>query len=143
MELVLRKLAKLEQKIDSLTDLVTKNKLQGNAHEEELMFKGVNVRRMHAANPYAYGLQLMDVLFTKEELAGSLMFESGKSNRSPLDKERVNRLFKMIEEKYKDDRTYKKEWDMKVFVSKANQKCRDAQRLVKTEDDEITEITEH
>ena len=57
-----------------------------------LVFKGVNVQRIHATNPYTYGLQLMDMLFMKDELAGSLMFESkGKSTKPPLDKERVEK----------------------------------------------------
>ena len=75
--LILRKLAKVEKKVDHLAELLEARK-NDDEHEEDLMFKGINVKRIHAANPNAYGLQLMDVLFTKEELSSSLMFQSGK-----------------------------------------------------------------
>ena len=76
----------------------------------------------------------MDMLFTKDELASSLMFKSkGKSTKPPLDKERVEKMFKLIEEKFKDDQTYQQQWDLKAFITKANQKCRDTSRHVKVE----------
>ena len=68
------------------------------------------------------------------ELAGSLMFESkGKSTKLPLDKERVEKMFKLIEEKFKDDQTYQQQWDLKAFIAKANQKCRGTLRHLKVE----------
>ena len=51
----------------------------------------------------------------------------------PLDKERVEKMFKLIEEKFKDDQTYQQQWDLKAFITKANQKCRDTSRHVKVE----------
>lgn len=44
-------------------------------------------------------------------------------------KAKVNKLFAMIEEKFKGSPAYK-EWDVKVFIAKANQKCRDANRVL-------------
>ena len=41
---------------------------------------------------YAYALALMDVLFTKEELAMSLLFKLKKSVKPGLDRERVEKV---------------------------------------------------
>lgn len=49
----------------------------------------------------------------------------------PLDKEQVGKLLKLIEEKFKNDQSYKQQWDVKAFISKGNQKCQDALRHVK------------
>ena len=40
----------------------------------------------------------------------------------------------MIEEKFKDNEAYKKDWNSRTFINKANQKCRDAIRVVKKKD---------
>lgn len=113
----MKKLEKIERKIDSLNR-------NGVAVEEEteLLYKGVNIHRIPAQNPYSYGLHLMDALFEKDELAASLMFESAKSDKPGLDKERVAKIFKMIKEKFKGDERYQKEFDTKLFIRKANQK---------------------
>ena len=50
---------------------------------------GVNLLHIPARDAYAYGLQLMDALFTKQELAGSLIFKSKKSEKQGLDQDRV------------------------------------------------------
>ena len=83
----------------------------------------------------------MDALFTKEELVGSLLFKSKKSNRTALDEKRVDKLIgKLILHKcyifYASDYVFhsstacmeKKhgtDWDKQKFLAKANQKCRD------------------
>ena len=46
------------------------------AEDEECLHNGVNLLRILTRDAYSYGLQLMDVLFTKEELSGSLLFKS-------------------------------------------------------------------
>ena len=68
--------------------------------EEVVSYNGniVDVKRIPAKTPYAYGLRLMDVLFSKEEMASSLLLES-KSNKPPLDKDRVNTMFDLIDKK--------------------------------------------
>ena len=48
------------------------------------MFKGVNIHRISADNPHHYGMHLLDALFTKEEMADSLMFESKKKVKNQL-----------------------------------------------------------
>ena len=52
----------------------------------------VNLMRLPAATPYAFGLAVVDALFTKQELASSLLFESKKSEKPPLDPKRVETL---------------------------------------------------
>lgn len=140
----MKKLEKIESKIDILLGsskhLAPPNHGCEEAEQKEILFKGVNIHRISADNPYTYGLLLMDALFTKEEMAGSLMFESkNRSNKGALDKERVAKIFKMIEERFKADDKYLKDWDLKLFIRKANQKCRDAAKCfnVKTELNEL------
>ena len=52
----------------------------------------VNILRLSARDVYAFGLQLIGILFTKEELSRSLLFKSTKSPKPGLDKERVDKL---------------------------------------------------
>ena len=50
--------------------------------------------RLPATDVYAYGLQLMDALFTREELSSSLLYRNEqKSKKDGLDPERVSKLF--------------------------------------------------
>ena len=63
---------------------------------------------------YEFALQLMDVLFTKEELAFSLIFHPG------LDPQKVQQLLNFVDKWYADN------WDLKTLTTKANQKCRDS-----------------
>ena len=53
--------------------------------DKEYTHNGVNVMRIPARDAYSYGLQLMDILFTKEELSSSLLFKSKKSEKPGLD----------------------------------------------------------
>lgn len=53
---------------------------------------GINILRLSARDVYAFGLQLLDIFFTKEEQSRSLLFSSKKSSKPGLDRERVDRL---------------------------------------------------
>ena len=53
------------------------------AEDEECLHNGVNLLRILTRDAYSDGLQLMDVLFTKEELSGSLLFKSKNKVISP------------------------------------------------------------
>ena len=46
---------------------------------------------------YAYGLALMDVLFSKEEMVDSLIEESKKSKKRVLDTERMDKLWSKLQ----------------------------------------------
>ena len=59
---------------------------------KHMQVNGINILRLSARDAYAFGLQLLDILFTKEELSGSLLFKSKKSSKPGLDRERVDQL---------------------------------------------------
>ena len=65
-------------------------------------------------------LQLLDMLFSKEELSSALLFKSKKSENPALDKERVEKLLSYVEKRFGTN------WDMKTLIAKVNQKCRDS-----------------
>lgn len=97
-------------------------------NEEAVMINGINVMRLPSRDVYSYALNLMDLLFTKEEMGASLIFKSKKSDKPELDQVRVNRLLNCVEKKYGKD------WDLKQLTAKVNQKCRDSRDpRVKTE----------
>lgn len=81
---------------------------------------GVNLMRLSSRDAYSFALQLLDILFTKEELASSLLFQSKKSDKPGLDQERVEKLLNFVERRYCEN------WDLRTLTSKANQKCRDS-----------------
>ena len=49
-----------------------------------LQINGVNVTHIPARDEYAYRLSLMDVLFIKQEIAGSLLFPSKKKREASV-----------------------------------------------------------
>lgn len=55
--------------------------------DSENVVGGVNVMRLPSRDAYSLALQLLDILFTKEELGSSLLFKSKKSNKPGLDRE--------------------------------------------------------
>ena len=57
-----------------------------------MQVNGVNILRLSAKDVYAYGLQLIDILFTKEEQSQSLLFASKRSSKPALERERVDKL---------------------------------------------------
>ena len=73
---------------------------------------------------YAFGLVLMDSLFTTEELAVSLLYKSKKSEKPGLDENRVAKIIHIMSKRYPDG------WDMKSFIAKANQNCRDSGKVI-------------
>lgn len=86
-----------------------------------ILINGVNVMQIPSRDAYSFALTLMDVLFTKEELGSSLLFQSKKSNKPGLESEKVAQILNCVQRRYKDT-----EWDLKTLTSKANQKCRDS-----------------
>ena len=116
---------KLEKAINKLVEQRTSFKPSVKEEErveeeEESILKAV--RRSHARDAYSYGLQIMDVLFTKEELCKLLLFDSKKSIKPGLDKKKVEEMLGEIDRKFGD------KWDIKIFTAKANQKCRDSSK---------------
>lgn len=79
---------------------------------------GTNVFKIPFKDPYCYGLQLMDIIFSKQELADSPLFKSSRSERLALDQKRVGQLLDIMERRCGEN------WNLHIFTTKANQKCR-------------------
>ncbi len=94
---------------------------QETKHEPDNCINGINVMRIPSRDAYAFALQLVDVLFPKEELGSSLLFKSKKSSKQGLDSARVQQLLSLLDKRYGAER-----WDIKTLTSKVNQKCRDS-----------------
>lgn len=56
----------------------------------------MDVRHLPAKDVYAYALALLDVMFTKAELARSLIYSSPKSSKPGLPGDRVRRFFREL-----------------------------------------------
>ena len=126
----------MEKVLDYIS--TTKKDEGGQVHvkQEEVQAhngKKVNVNRIPAKDEYIYGLRLMDVLFTKEEMANSLLLPSKRSDKFPLDKTHVNLMFDLT------DKRFGRKWDMSKLTSKCNQKCRDAKNFLDSSSDSDTD----
>ena len=62
------------------------------------IINGCNVMTMYTRDRYSFGLDLMDMLFTTEELSGSLVYQPkpSQSSRKRLDKVRASNLVAYI-----------------------------------------------
>ena len=115
LNLILRKVTRIENRIFISNDIPrTASTLTVD------MVNGVDVSHLPAKDAYVYALTLLDVFLTKEELGGSLVYQSPRSPKTSLDEKRMKQLLSLVEKRYT-----KNEWDMRVMVSKINQKCRD------------------
>ena len=122
---IAQRVERIEKMVEKLGHRL-KEKSGGNSRhsskedDQGVIINGIDVLRIPAKDEYAYGLRLMEVLFTKEEMSESLLFESKKSDRKGLDQERVSQLFSLVDKRYG-----KNTLNIKKFKDKANQKCRD------------------
>eukprot|EP00731_Ephydatia_muelleri_P037360 Em0449g1a len=91
------------------------------SHNEEDWFNGVNLTLIPKRNIYTYGLSLLDIFFSKKELRESLLFPSMKSPKPSLCPEKVQRIIATIKRQFPTE-----PFDLAVFTTKANQKCRDS-----------------
>lgn len=117
-----KRIEKIEKGIAQI--LVKLENVPSNEEDSSELVNGVNVFRIPSRVAYSYGLQLMDLFFTKGEMASSLLFQLKKSEKPPLDKERVNKMIRFIEKRYPSG------WDLKTLTAKVNQKCRDVKTVV-------------
>lgn len=60
-----------------------------------LQVNGVNLKLLPARDAYSYGLALMEVLFTTQEMASSLLLPSKRSPKPPLEAAKVEKLLGM------------------------------------------------
>lgn len=57
---------------------------------EKFIINGQNVQLMATRDGYSFGLHLLDLLFTPEELSKSLVYSSKKSSKPALDRDKVS-----------------------------------------------------
>ena len=88
----------------------------------EFIINGKKNMRIPATGPYNFGFQLLDMLFTKDELSKSLLRKTPRSSKLALDEEKVQRLLYLVEKRYSD----RSDWNEKTLISKLNQKCHDS-----------------
>ena len=120
----------LEYIIERLDEGDSSSVMKSGPEEGEYIINGKNVMKIRVARPYYFGFYLLDMLFTKEELAKSLLYESKKSDKPALDPVRVNKVLWLVHKRY----DHKDDWDEKTLISKLNQNCRDsAPRKIKQE----------
>lgn len=74
------KLERMIGKMERMKAVAKEGPCHDNVKEEaaDHVVNGRNIMRIHSRDAYSYGLQLMDMMFTKEELASSLLFKSKK-----------------------------------------------------------------
>ena len=59
---------------------------------ERHIINGRNVMLLRVRDGYSFGLKLLDMLFSREELSESIVYASNKSRRPPLNKKKVPKL---------------------------------------------------
>ena len=106
------KIEKIEATLSEVLSLLKANHSEVKKEQEDHVINGVNLKRVYSRDAYSYGLQLLDILFTKEEQSSSLLFTSKRSPKQALEKSKVKKLLSLVKEKYKDG------WDMKIFICK-------------------------
>jgi len=107
---VLSKLAKIEAYMEKKT--AHKEKAEGD--------DGLANAYLSTKDCYGYALLLLDDIFSKDELSSSLMLKASRSSKPGLDEKRVQQLIGLVEKRYPG------KLDMKILISKVNQKCRDS-----------------
>lgn len=121
MDAVEKTLETMKTNFERMTNEICKNYNVHVPREESRNneIHGINVMTVPSRDAYSFGLLLLDMLFTKDELADSLLFQSPKSMKSALDTQRVQRLIGLVNKRYGDN------WTIKLLTAKVNQKCRD------------------
>ncbi|CAH3151001.1 unnamed protein product, partial [Porites evermanni] len=61
----------------------------------EIWHNGINLMNAKALpkEPHKCALNLLDILFQKQELGEGILFQSRRSNKPPLDEARVSKMF--------------------------------------------------
>jgi len=102
--MIYRKVCKLEDGMKYLAKEVKAMKSSKSAVKEELVEshsgKKINVNRIPAKDEYQYGLRLLDVLFSKEEMVDHLMLKSKRSDKPALDKTKVDIMLGLIDKRF-------------------------------------------
>ena len=103
-----RRLGELEAKQNSIKESVDKilqllsttNQQQSTASTTSIppedIVNGIDVIHMPCRDAYQFGLDLLDMFFTPEELARSLVYKSKRSPKDGLDKDKVSYIIMLL-----------------------------------------------
>ncbi|KAL5499903.1 hypothetical protein EMCRGX_G011372 [Ephydatia muelleri] len=92
--------------------------LTSKTGSNEIIVNGTNVLIIPSKNPYTFGLNLLDI--KGGTLYVTTVLQQQRVTAS-LDQAKVSRIIEIINKRYQPG-----DWDMKTFITKANQKCRDS-----------------
>lgn len=131
-------LDRIQRKLDRLLEMLGRRRIEkhgknlvaqvdikeedNSEDESEFTINGVSIFQVPARDVYSFGLTLLDMLFSREELGKSLLLPTSKSSKPGLDKDRVDKLFACIK------RRFGTKYDLRTLTAKINQKCRDASK---------------
>ena len=90
---MLRSLKRKVERCEKMLEYLVKRMKKEDDHsipedqpvDSKYIINGKNVMRMHVTGPYNFGSKLLDMLFTKEELRRSLLYETKRSDKAALD----------------------------------------------------------
>ena len=74
---------------ETILHLLKQPSAAATEEQQEYFINGRNVMNIPATNGYSFGLKLLDIVFTREELGRSLIYPA-KSTRPALDKEKAS-----------------------------------------------------
>ena len=95
--------------------------------KQESEVNGVDISRIPIRDVYSFGLQLLEVSFTRKELTDPSVQVKKKSSKPGLPVEKVQQYLATIDNRFGDD------WDLKKLTSKVNQMCRDTKQDINHE----------
>ena len=83
----------MKRALENLTEIVKVTSVPTAAGmapvKQESEVNGVDISRIPARDVYSFGLQLLEAIFTRKELAESLLFKSKKSSKPGLPAKKV------------------------------------------------------
>jgi len=68
----------------------------------DYVINGKNVMKLPASGACSFAFQLLDMLFSKEELGKSLVYQARKSDKPALDETRIEKLMFLVNKRYGD-----------------------------------------
>jgi len=94
--------------VDRCEKMIKRNLNGGNvpsstkAEETDYIINGKNVMKLPASGACSFAFQLLDMLFSKEELGKSLVYQARKSDKPALDETRIEKLMFLVNKRYGD-----------------------------------------
>ncbi|XP_065904959.1 uncharacterized protein [Dysidea avara] len=117
---ILKRIKAIKKDLKSLHRKIDESQGQGKETiPANHLINGRNIMLMPTRDEYQFSLDLIGMIFRKEELANGLCFVNKRSTKPPLDQTKVERIVGLVVERYPHA-------DMNEIKKRMNQKCRDA-----------------